>query len=363
MKYIAEFRNHAAGAGLAAMIREAVRGRVIRIMEICGGHTITIFKSGLRELLPEGVRLISGPGCPVCVTHNTFIDHAIALSALPGVTITSFGDMMRVPGSASSLQKEKARGADIRICYSPLDALEIARTEPGRKIVFLGIGFETTAPGIAATIKRAYSEGLRNFTVLGAMKTVPAAMRALVAGGEVGIDAFICPGHVSTITGLGIYEFLARDFNTPCVVSGFEPLDMLRAIHMIALQLKEGRAAVENQYTRTASSDGNPKARAILDEVFVPCDVAWRGIGVIPGSGLAIAPAFGAHDASAAFDIRVPESHEHPLCICGDIMRGMRTPHECGLFAKACTPENPVGACMVSDEGSCATYYKYARPA
>jgi hydrogenase expression/formation protein HypD len=366
MKHVTEFRNREAALAIAKEIAHYTGDRKIRIMEICGGHTISIFKYGLRELLPKSIRLISGPGCPVCVTPNTMIDHALALCQQTDargnkLIVTSFGDMIRVPGSRTSLGREKAQGGDVRICYSPLDALAIARDNRDREVVFLGIGFETTAPTIGAVIKRAKQEGLKNFSVLSALKTMPQAMRALVQNGDVGLDAFICPGHVSAITGKSIYEFVAHDFKLPCVISGFEPLDMLEAIRMITKQIAEGRAAVENEYNRAIKNDGNPIAQALLEEVFEPCDSGWRGIGVIPGSGLGIKKDFAEHDAAKRFPVELPPTREHPSCICGDIMRGLRTPTDCTLFSKACTPEHPVGACMVSDEGSCATYFKYAR--
>ncbi|OFZ39654.1 MAG: hydrogenase formation protein HypD, partial [Bdellovibrionales bacterium GWC1_52_8] len=275
--------------------------------------------------------------------------------------IASFGDLLRVPGSHSTLLAEKSKGGDIRICYSSLDALELARKNPSKKIVFLGIGFETTAPTVAAAIKRAEAEGLKNFLVLSAFKTMPEAMKALLQSGELALNAFICPGHVSVVTGLRIYDFIARDFKTPCVVTGFEPLDLLQAILMIVRQLKDGRSTVENQYTRAALPLGNPAAQALLNEIFAPSDVEWRGLGVIPGSGLGISDAYQAFDAQKVIPLQLEPAREQPGCICGSIMRGVKVPTECKLFAKACNPENPKGSCMVSDEGNCATYYKYAR--
>lgn len=368
MRNVLAFRDFGAAKGLTREIIgicEDLRSgpSEIKIMEVCGGHTISIFKHGIRKLLPEKIRLVSGPGCPVCVTPMGYIDYAVELSKQRGVAVATFGDLMRVPGSTSSLLKEKAAGADVRVCYSPLDALEFARKERNRKIIFLGIGFETTAPAIAAVVKRAREERLSNFLVHVALKTMPNAMRALVTAGELGLHAFICPGHVTAITGQEIYGFLARDYRTPCVVSGFEPLDLLQSIYMIVRQIKSGRAEVENQYKRTTRVDGNQVARRLLSEVFSPVDSNWRGIGVISESGLAIRDEFAAHDAMRAIPLELAPARENRACICGDIMRGVKTPHNCPLFGKVCTPEDPKGACMVSDEGTCATYFKYFQTA
>lgn len=361
MKHITEFRNFEVAQALAHEIKSTLGERPLRVMEVCGGHTAAIHKYGIKNLLPSSLKLLSGPGCPVCVTHNRYIDTAIELSKQPEVVIATFGDLIRVPGSRSSLMKEKSQGRDVRICYSALDALEIAKREPTKKIIFLGIGFETTAPTVAAPLKRAFQEGVHNFYVLNAFKTMPHAMRALLTGGELALDAFICPGHVSVITGLSIYDFIARDFKTPCVVSGFEPLDLLQSILMICKQVKEGRAEVENQYLRAAQLKGNPTAQALLEDVFEASDVEWRGIGMIPKSGLKIRSKYAAHDAFLAFPMDIPTARENPGCICGNIMRGVAEPTQCKLFSKACTPEDPKGSCMVSDEGTCATYFKYMR--
>jgi hydrogenase expression/formation protein HypD len=361
------FRDFAPAQALSREIRRTaaeLSGRPpVQLMEVCGGHTIAIFKYGLKDLLPpeSQLRMISGPGCPVCVTHNEYLDRAIALAKRPEVILTTFGDLMRVPGSHSSLLKEKAEGADIRVCYSPTDALEIARQNPAKNVVFLGIGFETTAPTIAAVAKKARLTGVSNFLVLAALKTMPNAMRALVSSGELRLDGFICPGHVTTITGEGIYSFLAREFRTPCVISGFEPLDLLQSILFLLRQLKDGRAEVENQYKRSAAPEGNPIAKALLEEVFEPSDVPWRGLGVIPGSGLSFRPEYREQDARARLPVEIEPPREHQACLCGEIMRGVKRPPECPLFAQSCTPEDPKGSCMVSEEGSCATYFKYAR--
>ena len=361
MKYVSEFRNREAAKAITAQIREIAGQRRIKIMEVCGGHTVAIFKYGLKNLLPKNISLLSGPGCPVCVTANRYIDYAITLSRLQDVIVTSFGDMIRVPGSQSNLLREKSRGADVRICYSPLDSLKIAKENPLKKVVFLGIGFETTAPTIATVVKRAHDEKLTNFSTLTAIKTMPHAMKALVTSGELDLNGMICPGHVSTITGTGIYEFLAKEYKTPCVISGFEPLDLLQSVLMIAKQITENRAEVENQYTRTTMVEGNKIAQTLLREVFVEWDAEWRGLGVIPKSGLVLNSKYSAFDAEKVFPIELKASKDNPACLCGAIMRGVKTPNDCRLFGKACTPESPIGACMVSDEGSCATYYKYAR--
>jgi len=360
MKFVSEYRDKEAATAIALQIRKLVPRKEIRIMEVCGGHTITIHKYGIKNLLPENIRLISGPGCPVCVTSDRFIDHAIALSRLPDTIIASFGDLIRVPGSHSSLLTEKSQGRDIRPCYSAMDAVTTAAENPQKNLVFLGIGFETTSPTVAAAMKNAKARGLSNFYVLSAHKTMPNAMKALVDGRSISIDAFICPGHVSAVTGLGIYEFLVNEYGLPCVVSGFEPLDMLQSIYMILKQIREGRPKLENQYTRSVPWDGNKVARKLLDEVFSPCEMEWRGIGRIPESGLI--PNAGYRNMDAAHMIPVdlePSSGNNPSCICGDIMLGFKTPVDCLLFGNACNPESPKGACMVSTEGTCAAYLKY----
>lgn len=359
MKTIDPYRDRESATAMASTITVEAGNREFRIMEVCGGHTIAIFKYGLRDLLPENIRLIGGPGCPVCVTSAGFIDYALELSRRPEIIITGFGDLVRVPGSRSSLQKERGSGADIRVCYSTTEALNIARNNPDREIVFLGIGFETTAPTIAAAVKTAAAESLNNFSILSALKTMPDAMKTLVEAGDVRLDAFICPGHVTVITGMEIYEFLARDYHTPCVATGFEPLDLLQSILMIVRQINEGRSEVENQYRRAVTRTGNEKARRIMDEIFEPVDMPWRGLGIIAGSGLGLRRKYDRFDAVLRFPMELPEVRENRACLCGAIMRGVRNPHDCKLFARGCTPDNPKGPCMVSEEGACATYYKY----
>jgi len=343
---------------LVELIEQAA-DRPMKIMEVCGTHTVAIARFGLRELMPANVTLLSGPGCPVCVTANRDIDFAIEIGRLPNVVITTFGDMMKVPGSYSSLSREKADGRDIRIIYSPLDALKIAETEPDKQVVFLGVGFETTIPTIAVTIKEAKKRGLTNYSVLSVHKTVPKALEALINDPEVQIDGFILPGHVSTIIGPEPYRFLVSQYHVPGVATGFEPIDVLQGVWMLARQISEGRAEIEVAYKRGVNSDGNPTARALMAEVFEPSDSDWRGIGIIPGTGLAIREAFSGFDAAKRFDVTPPEPKEIPGCQCGDVLRGVVLPFQCRLFGKGCTPEHPIGPCMVSSEGSCAAYYRY----
>lgn len=329
------------------------------LMEVCGTHTVAIARNGLRTMMPEGIRLASGPGCPVCVTSNKDIDTVIALSRVPGVTIVTFGDMTRVPGSTSSLLKEQAQGRSINIVYSPLDALTLAKENPDEQIVFVGVGFETTTPLVAMAIKRAKAMGLKNFSVFVAHKNMPGALETIVADPALKIDALILPGHVSTIIGVKPYEFLARKYGIPGVITGFEPVDVLQGIAMIMRQLHEGRAEIEIAYSRGVMKEGNPVALAAIEEVFETVDATWRGLGVIPGSGYAIRDEYKEFDAFARFSPEVEPTQEPKGCRCGDVLRGIMAPNECPLFRKVCTPENPIGPCMVSSEGSCAAYFRY----
>lgn len=356
---LSAFRDPAIARGLIDSIESVDPGRQLKVMEVCGTHTVSIAKNGLRAVMPAWMTLLSGPGCPVCVTANRDIDTAIALGRLDGVTLTTFGDMMKVPGSYSSLSAEKADGRDVRIVYSPLDALTLAQKDPAREVIFVAVGFETTAPLIAAAIMRAAEAGIANFSVFCAHKTVPLALEALVNDPEVQVDAFILPGHVSTIIGTGPYQFLAQNYRVPGVVAGFEPVDVLQAIWMIVQQLTEGHSEIEIAYLRGVESGGNGHAQELVERVFVPVDAEWRGIGMIPGTGLAVAESFSAFDAVRRFAPEVPESREIKGCQCGDVLRGVVLPYECRLFARACTPEHPIGPCMVSSEGSCAAYYRY----
>ena len=361
MKYLEEFRDRKAVLGLAGEIKRLVAGcnRTMTFMEVCGTHTMSIYQYGIRSLLPAEVRLISGPGCPVCVTPVGYIDKAVAYSRMPGTIIATFGDMLRVPGSTSSLQEERARGADVRIVYSPLDAVKLAERNRDRRVVFLGIGFETTAPTIAGSILAAAEAGVGNYFVLASHKTIPGPMEVLTADPDLGLDGYLCPAHVSAIIGADAYRPLVDKCGVACVVTGFEPTDVLQGLTMLVRQVIEGRSDVEIQYSRVVRPEGNLKAQEILSRVFVPCDSVWRGIGAIPGSGLAIADAFAHFDAERQIPVEIEESREPAGCRCGDILRGKVGPAECPLFGTGCTPESPVGACMVSSEGTCAAAYKY----
>jgi len=334
-------------------------GRDVNLMEVCGTHTMTAFRSGLRQLLPRTVHLISGPGCPVCVTDTNYLDAAIALSRRPDVIVATFGDLMRVPGSESSLENERAAGAQVRVVYSPTDAVALARENPAKKIVFLGVGFETTAPTVAASLVAASKAGLANYFVLAAHKTMPHAMEALLHDQQVKIDGFICPGHVTVITGAAMYRFICEQYQIPCVVSGFEPIDMLKATEMLLAQIADKRAEVEIEYSRSVNDRGNVAAQQLMAEVFEECDAGWRGIGNIPRSGLTIRLKYAAFDAVPALGVQFEPARPHPGCRCGDVLRGVITPLECQLFGKACTPTDPFGPCMVSSEGTCAAYFKY----
>ena len=356
MKYIDEFRNRGLIAKEAALIRARVDGQY-RFMEVCGTHTMSIFRFGLRQLLPPGIELLSGPGCPVCVTPNGYLDKAIAIAREKSVIITTFGDMLRVPGSRSSLEIEKAGGCDIRAVYSTTDALEIAGKNPTKEIVFLGVGFETTTPTVAQSIIIAKKSGIKNYSVLSAHKTMPEALGSL-AGSGLNVDGFILPGHVAAITGTGPYRFLAKILKKRCVVSGFEPLDILQSILIL---IKQKNPNVEIQYKRITTPGGNPKARAAIYKVFDKCASVWRGIGNVPDSGLKIKKAYADFDAEVKFSPKVAPPKENRRCRCGDVLKGLIAPTECSLFAKACTPQRPVGACMVSSEGACAAYYKYSQ--
>ncbi|MBG0778151.1 MAG: hydrogenase formation protein HypD [Desulfovibrionaceae bacterium] len=334
--------------------------RDVRFMEVCGTHTVAIFQSGLHTLLPARIAHLSGPGCPVCVTHESEVNAFLDLAAMDGVIVATFGDLMRVPGHGGrNLKLAQAEGARVEVVYTPMEALRLAAENPDAKVVFLGVGFETTAPAIAGTVKMARAQGLENFLVLSFHKLVPPALRALAADPEAGVDAFILPGHVSTIIGMEPYGFLASEYHTPSVIAGFEPADILSALLVIAQQLKAGRAEVVNAYGRAVSDAGNAKARAVMYEVFEPSDALWRGIGEIPGSGLAFTDAYAAFDARRVLGLELKPTKPLPGCRCGDVLKGKLPPNQCPLFKKACTPANPVGPCMVSTEGSCAAYFKY----
>jgi hydrogenase expression/formation protein HypD len=337
-------------------------GRPVRLMEVCGTHTVAVFRNGIRSLLPENISLLSGPGCPVCVTSTRDMDIAIEISRQPGLTMTTFGDMIRVPGSETSLGGAKAEGADVRVVYSPLDALGIAMEEKGRKVVFFATGFETTSPLVAATVMNAVKDGVDNFFIHSVHKLVPPALAALMDSGEANVDGLMLPGHVSAIIGSRPYEYVSEKYRVPSVITGFGPLDILEGILMLLAQIHSGRPSVQIQYGSAVKEDGNPRAVAIMNEVFRVTEVNWRGIGSLPESGLALRDKYTSSDITGAFEIPfdIPERPEPKGCSCGEVLRGIKTPTECPLFARSCTPENPVGACMVSSEGSCAAYYRYA---
>jgi len=358
LKYVDAFRNGVVAQKLAESIREAAGDHPMTFMEVCGTHTMAIARNGVRQMLPETLTLISGPGCPVCVTSNETVDRAIALSRLPDVMVTTFGDMMKVPGSTSSLDAEHARGGDIRIVTSTLEALSLAERFPQRRVVFLGVGFETTAPTVAASLMSAREKDLRNYFVLSAHKVMPPAM-AVLSAGDVPIDGYICPGHVSVIIGSLPYTFLAEEFGIGCVVAGFEPLDILQTILMLVHQVRTHTPMVEIQYTRAVTPDGNRIAQKMLTDVFEPCDAIWRGVGLIPQSGLAIRNQFAAWDAAVQIPVDVEPTREHKGCLCGQVLQGRVKPPECAHFGKTCTPDHPVGPCMVSTEGTCAAYHRY----
>jgi hydrogenase expression/formation protein HypD len=362
MKYISEYRDPELAQGLLKQIHKQADGMAeVKLMEVCGTHTMAISRYGIRKLVPENIRLISGPGCPVCVTPNTYLDKAVALSRVENVIIATFGDMLRVPGSTSSLERERARGADIRVVYSTMDALELATKNTDKNIVFLGVGFETTAPTIAASIIAAKERAVSNYFVLCAHKTMPKSMELLAGSNNVQVTGFICPAHVSTVIGIEPYKPIAGKYKKACVVAGFEPLDILESILMLLRQIKNEDIGVEIQYSRVATAQGNLRARQLMDEVFTVCDAEWRGIGVIAGSGLKISHNYTEFDADIVFQVAVEATHEAKGCICGEIMQGIQEPQTCPLFGTVCTPDSPVGACMVSTEGTCAAWYKYER--
>ncbi len=364
MKYITAFRNPAAAAAIIRRISAAAaelqrsRSAPVRIMEVCGTHTMAIGRHGIRNVLPPNVELISGPGCPVCVTDGGYIDAAME-AAERGLTIMTFGDMLKVPGSNGSLSDSRSQGADIRVCYSPSEALEAARKEPQHSIVFLAIGFETTVAPLVSVLDQAISAGIKNISFLTAFKRVIPAMQALSQDPDVLIDAFLCPAHVSAIIGADAYVPIASRFKTPCVIAGFEPLDILLALQGILEQMMAGEARVDNQYSRVVRAAGNCKALALIDRYLVPADAAWRGIGRIPESGLAIRTAYAEHDAAVRHSIEIPPAAKPSACKCGHILKGVLQPPQCPLFGKVCVPEHPVGPCMVSSEGSCSAFFKY----
>ena len=335
-------------------------GKTVNIMEVCGTHTMAIAASGMRRLFPVGLKMLSGPGCPVCVTSQGDIDRLLALAAIPEVTLATFGDMLKVKGSLGfDLNRMREKGSDIRVVYSPLDALAYARSNPLRQVVFAGVGFETTAPLIAASVLRAREEKIKNFSVISLFKLVPPALKLLLSDPENDISGFLLPGHVSAIIGVRPYEFVAREYHVPCVVTGFEPLDILAGINMLLRQLVRGRAEVEDEYFRAVKKTGNPTALRLMAKVFSPADACWRAIGMVKKSGLGLSPEFSGFDAMRRFKIIYKDAPEPRGCICGAILMGKAQPPDCRLFAKSCSPSSAVGPCMVSSEGACAAWFKY----
>jgi hydrogenase expression/formation protein HypD len=357
--YAEEYRDPAIAKSLVHQLT-SVSTKPVRLMEVCGTHTMAIFRHGIRSLLPETISLLSGPGCPVCVTAQGDIDAFVALSQRKDVTVTTFGDLMRVPGSGSSLKHETAQGADVRVVYSPMDALKLAQQLPDRQVVFLAVGFETTAPTIAATLLSAQKMKLKNFTIYCAHKTVPVALTALMDNPMVNIDGFLLPGHVSVIIGVDAYRPFFDRYQIPCVVAGFEPVDVLRGVEALVFSFENNSPVLGNVYSRAVTDQGNLQAQQIMAEAFEVSDAAWRGLGIIPASGLSIRPEFADFDAVRRFDLEVVDTPEPKGCACGDILSGTKTPPQCTLFRKRCTPMAPVGPCMVSSEGTCAAYYRYS---
>ena len=360
----ADFRRPSNAAALVRAIRSLTDGaRPLRIMEICGTHTMAIAQAGLRELLAPGVRLVSGPGCPVCVTPAGAIDAILRLSQRPGVIVASYGDLLRVPGTArgDTLLRRRALGARVQTVYSPMDALEAARADPAAEVVFLGVGFETTAPGTALAVLEAQRQGLKNFSLLSLLKATPPALRALLSQEDFGVDGFLCPGHVATILGAEAFSFLPQEYQKPAVVAGFEAGDLVAALHLLITQVKGHAPKLENEYTRAVSRSGNQMAQQVMAQVLEPRDDTWRGLGDIPNSGFGLKPEFAAYDAAARFGFSpAPQTTPSP-CRCGDVICGRIGPRECPLFGTVCTPDNPVGPCMVSGEGACAAAYLYGR--
>ena len=362
MRFVDEYRDPAAARALVSQITDLAGSDQFKFMEVCGGHTHTIYRHGIEHVLPESVELVHGPGCPVCVIPMGRIDDAIALAETPGTIFTSFGDMMRVPGSKGNLLEAKARGADVRFVYSPLDALRIASDNPDRHVVFFAVGFETTAPSTAATLLRARQERTMNFSVFSNHVTIVPPIKAILDSPDLRLDGFLGPGHVSTVVGQRPYRFVPAVYGKPLVTAGFEPLDIIQAILMLLTQIREGRCCVENQYTRCVSEDGNPKALAMLQEVFeVRPHFEWRGLGFISQSALKLRDEFADWDAELKFSVPGVRVADPKACQCGEVLKGVIKPWECKVFGTACTPETPIGTCMVSSEGACAAYYNFGR--
>ncbi|WP_321494882.1 hydrogenase formation protein HypD [uncultured Desulfobacter sp.] len=355
-----DFKDPEISKALVARIREKST-RPLRLMEVCGTHTMAIFRYGIRSVLPDTITLLSGPGCPVCVTAQKDIDAYVMLARKTDVILTTFGDLMKVPGSGSSLAGEKAKGADVRMVYSIFDALDMAKENPDKEVVFCAVGFETTIPTIAGAVLTAKARGVNNFSVYGANKLTPPALAALMETDGVQIDGFILPGHVSVITGLDAFAPTFERYNIPSAVTGFEPVDILKAVLLLVEQNESGTPGLVNAYPRAVADAGNPKARAIMDQVFEKADALWRGIGNIPDSGMVLRESFSQFDAARKFNLAIPDTREPAGCDCGKILMGLKRPDQCRLYKKTCTPMHPVGPCMVSSEGSCAAFYKYSR--
>lgn len=360
MKHFDEYRDSSLVKPLVEELKSAVT-KPLRVMEVCGSHTMAIFRNGLRSILPDGMGLVSGPGCPVCVTSASHMDAFIAMADLPGVRVTIFGDLFRVPGTHTSLARASSLGAKVDIVYSPMDALELAIQNPDKLVVFLGVGFETTTPGIAATILAAYTRNIKNFLVFSTQKTMPAPMEALLSDPNLKIDGLLCPGHVSSIIGAGAWEPMAQKYHLACVVGGFETADLLKSLILLARQVGNDNIKVENVYSRAVAWEGNRRAQKMVEEIFEPVDMDWRGLGRIPLSGLKIREKYADFDAEVRLNITLPKAEEPKGCMCGNILKGMNTPRECPLFDTRCNPANPIGPCMVSSEGTCAAYHKYGR--
>ncbi len=360
MLFESQFRRPEHGAKLLEAIRRFDLPPV-RIMEVCGTHTMSIAKAGLKQVLPPSVKLISGPGCPVCVTPAAAMDQVLELSSRPDATLVTYGDLMKVPGSrpGDDLRRRKALGADVRVVYSPMDSLDIAKAEPRRQVVFLGVGFETTAPGTALCVLEAMEQGLKNFSLLSLLKRTPPALRALLGRKDTGVDALLCPGHVATVLGADAFGFLPEEYGLPAVVAGFETGDLLWAVYALLRQLKEGRPRLENEYTRAVTAKGNQAALAVMERVLEPKGDLWRGLGSLPDSGLALRPEFSAFDAARRFDLPPVICDLPTPCRCGQVICGLLEPAGCPLFGTACSPDSPVGPCMVSGEGACAAAYHY----
>lgn len=362
MKYVDEYRDADLARSISAEIAKITAGRPLKLMEVCGGHTHTIYKHGIEDVLPRNIDLVHGPGCPVCVLPMGRVDDAISIARTEGVIFTTFGDMMRVPGSKGSLLDVKAEGADVRFVYSPLDALKLARQNPDREVVFFAIGFETTAPSTAITLQRAQAEGIKNFSVFCNHVTIIPAIKAILDSPDLRLDGFIGPGHVSMVIGNRPYTFIARDHRKPVVISGFEPLDIIQSVHMIVRQLSEGRAEVENQYARVVRPEGNVKAlEAMARTMELRPFFEWRGLGFITHSALKLRREFAAWDAELRFEVPGIRVADPKACQCGEVLKGVIKPWDCKVFGTACTPETPIGTCMVSSEGACAAYFNYGR--